>query len=114
MCYSVYDFYIVGNYREDLLAAIPVIRDFLFRELGLRLHPRKVHLTDIRKGVRFLGAVVKPYQRYAFRRGLSRAHSHVYEVLTDEQNSYVSNPCCSHIKAIWDILTDSFRYNHHS
>ena len=83
------DFYIVGNYREDLLAAIPVIRDFLFRELGLRLHPRKVHLTDIRRGVRFLGAVVKPYQRYAFRRGLSRAQNHIYEVLTEEHNPYV-------------------------
>ena len=82
------DFYIVGCCKEELLAAIPVIRNFLLRELGLRLHPRKVHLTDVRKGVRFLGAVVKPYQRYVCRSGLSRANTHVHEVLTDECNPY--------------------------
>lgn len=55
------DFYIVGCCKEELPAATPVIRNFLSRELGLRLHPRKVHLTDVRKGVRFLGALIKPY-----------------------------------------------------
>ena len=84
------DFYIVGCCKEELLATITVIRGFLSRELGLKLHPRKIHLTDVGKGVRFLGAVVKPYpyQRYVCRGGLSRANAHVYEVLTDECNPY--------------------------
>lgn len=80
------DFFIVGCCKEELLAAIPVIRSFLSRELGLRLLPRKVHLTDVRKGVRFLGAVIKPYQRYACHRGLSRASEHIDEVLVGEHN----------------------------
>lgn len=49
-----------------------MISGFLSRELGLKLHPRKIHLTDVGKGVRFLGAVVKPYQRYVCCDGLSR------------------------------------------
>lgn len=80
------DFYIVGCCKEELLAAIPVIRNFLSSELVLRLHPRKVHLTEVRKGVRFLGAVIKPYQRYACHRGLSRASEHIDEVLVGEHN----------------------------
>ena len=74
------DFYIVSTSREDLLAEIPLIRVFLSRELGLCLHPRKSHLTDVRKGVRFLGAVIKPYQRYVYHRGLSRAREHQYSL----------------------------------
>ena len=34
------DFYIVGCCKEELLATIPMIRGFLSRELGLKLHPR--------------------------------------------------------------------------
>ena len=82
------DFYIVGCCKEELLAIIPMIRGFLSRELGLKLHPRKIHLTDVGKGVCFLGAVVIPYQRYVCRSGLSRANTHVHEVLTDECNPY--------------------------
>ena len=82
------DFYIVGCCKEELLAIIPMIRGLLSRELGLKLHPRKIHLTDVGKGVRFLGAVVIPYQRYVCRSGLSRANTHVHEVLTDECNPY--------------------------
>ncbi|MBQ3250810.1 MAG: group II intron reverse transcriptase domain-containing protein [Bacteroidales bacterium] len=82
------DFYIVGSSKDELLDAIPDIRSYLSSELGLRLHPRKVHLTDIRKGVRFLGAVVKPHQRYICPRGVSRARAHMNEVLTAEYNPY--------------------------
>ena len=82
------DFFIVGTSREELLTAIPMIRNFLSRELGLRLHPRKVHLTDVRRGVRFLGAVVKPYQRYVAPNCVKRARIHIADVFTDELNPY--------------------------
>lgn len=58
------DFFIVGNDRLRLLRLIPVIRDFLKNELGLSLHPDKMHLQEAVKGINFLGAVVKPYRRY--------------------------------------------------
>ena len=58
------DFYSVGNSREDLLASIPHIRDYLSDVLGLRLHPRKVQIARAHRGVCFLGAVVKPYCRF--------------------------------------------------
>lgn len=83
------DFYIVGRSKEKLVEAIPKIKDFLATELHLRLHPRKVYIAPIYKGVRFLGAVVKPYQRYVFQRCLSRAHSYVNNVLTYTLDPYL-------------------------
>lgn len=76
------DFYIVGNSKKSLLEAIPKIKDFLSAKLYLRLHPRKVYIAPIHKGVRFLGSVVKPYQRYVYCGCLSRAHSHINDALT--------------------------------
>lgn len=83
------DFYIVGNSKEELLGYIPVIREYLFSELGLKLHPHKIHLAPSSKGVRFLGAVVKPYQRYLHPKVTSRAKSRLMEVLTEENNPYL-------------------------
>lgn len=41
------------------------IGDFLGSELGLRLHPEKTRVLDAYEGIWFLGAVVKPWRRYA-------------------------------------------------
>ncbi len=54
------DFVIVHRERGMLEASIPVIRDYLARELRLVLHPRKIYLQPARRGVRYLGAVIKP------------------------------------------------------
>ena len=43
---------------------VPVIRNFLKEELGLMLHPDKIYLQEVTKGVNFLGANIKPYRRY--------------------------------------------------
>ena len=47
------DFYIVGNSSQELLSLIQLIRNFLSSCLGLNLHPRKINLTHVNKGVRF-------------------------------------------------------------
>ena len=50
--------------REWLLAQVPRICEFLADELGLQLHMGKLHVRDVRHGVEFLGAFVKPYRDY--------------------------------------------------
>ena len=82
------DFYIVGNSPHELLVLIPLIRDFLSSRLGLKLHPRKIHLTSANKGVRFLGAVVKPYQRYIYPKCFSRLKNNLLCSYMDETNPY--------------------------
>ena len=58
------DFIIIHEDREYLKGIIPKIADFLMRELGLTLHPRKVYLQHYSKGVKYLGCVIKPWRIY--------------------------------------------------
>ena len=82
------DFYIVGNSPDELWPLIPLIRVFLSSRLGLNLHPRKVHLISANSGVRFLGAVIKPYQRYIHPKCLSRLKNNLLCSYMDETNPY--------------------------
>jgi RNA-directed DNA polymerase len=58
------DFFLVHPDKWFLLNAEERIRAFLRDSLGLTLHPKKVYLQEVTKGVDYLGAVVKPYRRY--------------------------------------------------
>jgi RNA-directed DNA polymerase len=65
-CYGRYvdDFVLVHNNKEYLKSIIPRISDYLKSELKLTLHPDKIYLQDIKKGVKYLGAVIKPHRKY--------------------------------------------------
>lgn len=65
------DFYVIHNSKEYLLGLIPQISSFLKKELGVTLHPQKIHLQDCRKGVRFLGTIITPYSIFPARRVVS-------------------------------------------
>jgi len=54
------DFVLVHPSHEHLKALIRKISDFLQSTLKLTLHPRKVYLQHYRKGVHFLGMIIKP------------------------------------------------------
>ena len=58
------DFFLIDENKEYLRNAIPLIRDFLFRELGLTLHPKKMRLQPVSQPITFLGAVAYPYYRH--------------------------------------------------
>ena len=50
--------------QEFLKSVVSKIRDYLRKELGLALHPKKIYLQHFEKGVSFLGAFIKPYRIY--------------------------------------------------
>jgi len=58
------DFVIIHQERYYLQSIIPKIRDYLKNKLHLELHPKKIYLQHFSKGVRFLGAVIKPHRIY--------------------------------------------------
>jgi len=75
------DFYIVCHDRERLRDAVGKIRDFLWNELGLVLHPQKTYLQKICNGVPFLGALVKPYRIYVSNRTRNRFYGRFSDVM---------------------------------
>jgi retron-type reverse transcriptase len=58
------DFVLIHHDKEYLLARIPRIREYLSDELFLTLHPNKVYLQHVSKGVKYLGTVIKPHRTY--------------------------------------------------
>ena len=58
------DFIIVHPNKEFLKSLITILSDFLLSSLQLTLHPKKIYLQHYSKGLKFLGAVIKPNRIY--------------------------------------------------
>ena len=58
------DFVLIHPDKEYLKSLIPQLSNFLLSTLKLTLHPDKIYLQHYSKGVKFLGAVIKPYRVY--------------------------------------------------
>lgn len=58
------DFIIIHPDKEHLKMIQILITDFLNKKLELTLHPKKIYLQHYSKGVKFLGAVIKPNRIY--------------------------------------------------
>ncbi len=69
------DFFIIHPSKQFLVDAIEKIRTYLADNLGIRVHPRKVYLQHVRRGVTFLGKVVKPHRIYVARRTVNNFKS---------------------------------------
>ncbi len=66
------DFYVVSADRDWLLSLRRPVADFLATNLGLNVNDGKTIIRDVRQGVEFLGAYLKPRRRYVSRASLSR------------------------------------------
>lgn len=71
----------ISSDRQRLTNAIPVMRDFLKDELCLDMHMGKTQIIDVRYGVEFLGAFIKPYRTYICNRSLSRIRQEAADVM---------------------------------
>lgn len=62
------DFVVVHEDKAFLLELKKKMEIFIYTRLGLKLHPRKFYLQHYAKGVKFVGAVIKPYRIYTGKR----------------------------------------------
>mgnify|MGYP002412165271 CR=1 FL=1 len=58
------DFVLIHESKGYLQSVIPKLSDFLLSTLRLTLHPDKIYLQHYSKGVKYLGAVIKPHKTY--------------------------------------------------
>ena len=68
---------IVGNDKKYMLSCVPLIRQMLATEAGLTLHPLKFYLQHYAKGVKFVGAVIKPGRTYISNRTVNSAFGRI-------------------------------------
>lgn len=79
------DFYLIHQDKKVLLEAIPEIRAFL-ASMGVTLHPRKIELQSVYKGIKFTGMVVKKNRIYASNRMVSNFEQLVHHMNTLPEN----------------------------
>ena len=60
-----------------------MIKVFLSKNLLLKIHPRKIYIQNITKGVSFLGMYIKPYRIIAGKRLKNNFYHTVFEGLAD-------------------------------
>lgn len=75
------DFVIIHEDKKVLLDAWHKIGNFLEKNLKLSLHPQKFYLQHYTKGVRFIGAVIKPNRIYIENRIKNNLYQKIYKQL---------------------------------
>ena len=66
------DLFIVSKDKEKLLECVSKIRAFLKEELHLSLNEGKTIINEVKRGVEFLGAYIKPWRTYISNQCLRR------------------------------------------
>ncbi len=94
------DFILVHNDKEYLKSLIEPIRDYLKSQLRLELHPKKIYLQHYEKGVKYLGAVIKPHRIYIAKRTKGNFHNAInrqntivrkHKPSVDEQKDFINS-----------------------
>ncbi len=73
------DIVIVHWDKSFLKAVIIEVKNYLLDELGLELHPNKIYLQHYSKGVKFLGAILKPHRSYIANRTKGNFYAKIKE-----------------------------------
>ena len=80
------DFVLIHKSKNYLKSLIKQLSTFLRSTLNLIMHPQKIYLQHISKGVKYLGAVIKPYRIYIANRTKGNFYNSIME-----QNKVVKN-----------------------
>ncbi len=98
------DFVVVHPDRQRLKDAVPAIRYYLKHEHALTLHPRKLYLQEVKKGLPFLGAFLKPQRVLAGK----RIQGNFVEALHKHNNFYALYGPTEEIKEAYRACVNSY------
>ena len=74
------DFYIVSKNKNFLHNIIPKIKIFLKENLLLDINDGKTKIINVKQGVEFLGAFIKPYRNYISNTTLKRIKNKLFNI----------------------------------
>lgn len=76
------DFYIYSNDVKSLLRAKELCRKKL-KEMGVTLHPNKIYVQEINKGLTFIGAMMKPKRIFTGKRTYNKFKNAIYNFIKE-------------------------------
>ncbi len=102
------DFVIVHTDKEYLKSLIPLLSEFLKTNLGLTLHPKKIYLQEVKKGVVFLGTKFYPHRLAIHHRTKSNAYLAIEKwnqvVRQQKPDVLAINGFISCVNSYWGLL----------
>lgn len=98
------DFVVVHPDKQWLKDSIPGIRSYLMNEHSLTLHPRKLYLQEVKRGLPFLGAFVKPHRVLPGK----RIKGNFVEALHKHNNNYVLYGPSEDVKEAYRACVNSY------
>lgn len=101
------DFYVVSADRDYLRHVAKAFSEFLHDNLNLEINDTKTIICDVRRGLSFLGAYLKPHRRYVSNATLRRMEAKL-PMLSKEKTS--EHLCCS-INSFLGVLSHYRSYN---
>ena len=84
------DFFLIHQNKQVLIASIPKLRSYL-SNIGVTLHPRKIELQSVYKGIKFTGMVVKRDRIYVSNRMVSNFEQLIHHMNTLPENCTIED-----------------------
>ncbi len=91
------DFYVVSKDKEFLKSIIKEIKEFMMNSLHLEIQNKKTNIINIKYGVEFLGAFIKPYRTYISNKTVRRMNKNLYQFQVYGTNKDVKNMVNSYL-----------------
>lgn len=88
------DIYLVHESKEQILKAIPIIRQKL-KDLGLLLSPKKFYMQHYSKDIDFTGAIIKPGRTYPLNRCVTSFKQSIHQLNKCRTKNQVIKALCS-------------------
>lgn len=72
------DYYIIAKEKEEIKKHIQFMKEYLYDKLRVRLHPNKIYMQSYRKGVKFVGYVIKGNKTYTSNSTISNLYTKIH------------------------------------
>lgn len=82
------DFFLIVNNTQDANDVLKCIKEKLL-SLGVTLHPKKLYIQDIKKGIKFIGSVIKPNRKYIANRTKGNFFTKILNINKEYENKKV-------------------------
>lgn len=115
------DAFILHTDKGYICSLIPIISQFLSKELGLKLNMKKTRVFKLTQNFKFLGACIKPHRRYPSNRTIKSFKKKIKSIEIDIYKGHVSkedikryrstiNSYCGYLKKFkcWKIMNKTF------
>ena len=73
------DFYIICKDKRHIASFVPYMSNYLYSNLLVKLHPDKIYIQHYKKGVKFIGSVVKGERIYNSNVGISNVYMAIHK-----------------------------------